>query len=111
MNTILIDRTLDRDTMGRDYIIDKVISNLNKTKRKHSYILIRKPENEEEKDEAISLFGEENLGKRIYYSWIRQEDKDLLLISGLLNRYDKIDIDFGCYVNNSEIKVEPDKLD
>lgn len=110
MKTVLIDKSLDRETWGRDYIIDRVIGHINKSKKCHSYILINKPETEDEKEEATSLFGEENLGKRIFYSWICQEDKEMLLISSLLNKYDKIDIEFGCYECDTEIKVEPDKL-
>ena len=59
MKTVLIDKSLDRETWGRDYIIDRVIGHINKSKKCQSYILIHKPETDDEKEEIIEEENEE----------------------------------------------------
>ena len=105
MNKVFIDSALDRETCGRDYIIDKAIENLNKTQECHGYIFIQEPKTDEEEETAIILFGD-NLGKKIFYSWVNIEGEDQLFISSKLDQFDEVDIDFNIYECDTEIKIK-----
>lgn len=105
MVNVLIDSTLVKDSMGRDYIIDKVIKHLEKSKKCHSYVLIEKTD----LNEAEELFGD-NVDKRIHYSWFKSvaESEPILLISPDLDKMDKKEIDFKHFENDSNILAKPD---
>lgn len=108
MVRVSIDSTLVIDSMGRDYIIERVINAIEKKRKQNGYVLLPRPKDEEDKQEQIELFGD-NVHKRIYYTWFVDKDRTEpeLLISADLVNYDKVDINFHDYTYNMDITVEP----
>ncbi len=111
MVKVLLDSSLTQESEGRDYIVDRVIKYLEETKKCHSYIEIEKPKNPEEEEIAKLLFSD-YLDKPIRYSWIKESDspEPVLLVSPVLDKLDKINLDFRSYDWDATITVEPDYI-